>query len=103
MTRKHKKYVCLKPLEGTEGKKCAVEGLKDVDKKKVGRFARRCSVKGVGVAFGRWKGTDGKKKRGWAVTQHGRQVSGPVEKKQEAITSMSDYISKLLQECKACE
>jgi hypothetical protein len=103
MARKHKKYVCLKPLEGTAGKKCAVEGIKGVDEKSVGRFARRCAVKGVGVAYGRWKTPEGKKSRGWAVTQHGKQVTTPVDKREEALSSMGDYLGKLLEECKACD
>lgn len=104
MARKHKKFVCLKPLEGTAGKKCAVEGIRGVDTKQVGRFARRCSVKGIGVTFGRWKGLDGKKQQGWMVTQHGRPVGeAPTGTKQEAVAAMGQYIGKLLDECKTCD
>lgn len=104
MARKHKKFVCLKPLDGTAGKKCAVEGIRDVDPKNVGRFARRCSVKGVGLVFGRWKGPDGKKKPGWMVTQHGQAVgNAPTKTKQEAMSAMGSYIAGLLNECKTCE
>ena len=101
MAKKHAKFGCLKPLEGT--KKCAVRGLQDVPVEQAGRFAKRCDVKGVGLAFGRWRGSEGQKAKGWAVTHHGKAVSAPVGTREEAVRSMSDYMAGLISECKSCK
>jgi hypothetical protein len=105
VAKEHSRFVCLKPLDGFYGKqrKCAVKGLRGVPEEKIGRFARRCEVKQVGLAFGRWKGIDGKKRVGWAVTHHGKAMTQPVKSKEEALKSLGEYMEKLLGECSSCE